>query len=89
MPPKAPAIPGVLSMSPTKRIFENISRELENYELFSVICDHFSTEQMNIDNVISSYVEKKKFGVDRSVEMDFIASHFHEFDESKFCSLDF
>jgi hypothetical protein len=43
----------------TKTIFENISRELENYELFSAICNHFSTEQMRVDNVISSCVEKR------------------------------
>jgi hypothetical protein len=73
----------------TKTIFENISRELENLELFSVICDHFPNELTNVDNVVSRYVEKKKFGVDNSVEVDFIASHFHELEESKLCSLDF
>jgi hypothetical protein len=73
----------------TKTIFENISRELENFELFSVICDHFLNELTNVDNVISRYVEKKKFGVDNSGEMDFTASHFHELEESKLCSLDF
>jgi len=59
--------------------FCTVCRELENEELLSQISSLFDHEDLNLEGVISRVKSKHELGMDTSVEIAFIASHFHEF----------
>jgi hypothetical protein len=47
--------------SSNKSIFISFCREVENYELYCLICQHFESDSQTVDNAMSRYFDKQSF----------------------------
>jgi hypothetical protein len=62
----------------TLSFFISIAREFENGELLFSLNDQLDRE-LNLSNVIPRLIERSEFKIPNCEEIEFIASHFHEF----------